>query len=206
VGKNLASFISYIFHPLLMPTYTFTVLMWLAPSSLMPIGKDLFWHILLVICLTSFLIPLLFISTLRVTSVIPDFYLDDKRQRIIPFLFVGIIYAVSTYMFYSQFSFTKVIYVLYFSTTLLITLLTLITFYWKISVHSAAIAGTFGILYALQIKNPDFNFLYLLSGLLLVTGLVTSSRLKLNAHTISQTLWGSVVGFAICFLLVYFLV
>ncbi len=189
-----------------MPTFMFLAIMWIAPPILMPISREFFFNILIIISLTSFFIPVLMLSTLRVASVIPDFYLDDRKIRIIPFLFIGIIYGVSTYMFYKQFPYTKVIYLSYFSTTLLITIITLITMYWKISVHSASIAGTFGILYAIQIKNPDFDFLYLLSGLSIIFGIVGTSRLLLNTHTTRQIIWGAVIGFVICFPIVWFFI
>ena len=206
MNKSQASIISIIFHPLLMLTYTFIAIMVIAPPVFMPLSRDLFWHVLLVVGLTSFIIPVLLISTLRVLAVIPDFYLDNKKQRIIPFLSIAIIYGISAYMFYSQFAFTKIIFVAYFSTTLLITLLTVITLYWKISFHSASIAGMFGILYAIQLRNPDYNFLYLLSAILLTIGIVSSSRLKLNAHTLGQIIGGAVIGFTICFLIFYYFV
>src|SRR5690606_11186191 len=185
-----ANLIAYVLHPLLMPSYTFILLMWLAPPALRPIGENLYFNIMLIVSITSLLIPLLMMSTLRVTLVIPNFHLEEKKQRIVPFFFVFIIYAVSTYMFYSQFNFAKLFYVAYLATSLLIFILTVITIFWKISFHSAAIAGVFGILYAIQMKFPELDLLYMLAALLVVSGLVGASRLSLQLHNYKQVIIG----------------
>lgn len=199
----MANLIAYVLHPLLMPSYTFILLMWLAPPALRPIGENLYFNIMLIVSITSLLIPLLMMSTLRVTLVIPNFHLEEKKQRVVPFFFVFIIYAVSTYMFYSQFNFAKLFYVAYLATSLLIFILTVITIFWKISFHSAAIAGVFGILYAIQMKFPELDLLYMLAALLVVSGLVGASRLSLQLHNYKQVIIGYVVGFVNCYLIVW---
>lgn len=199
----MANLIAYVLHPLLMPSYTFILLMWLAPPALRPIGENLYFNIMLIVSITSLLIPLLMMSTLRVTLVIPNFHLEEKKQRIVPFFFVFIIYAVSTYMFYSQFNFAKLFYVAYLATSLLIFILTVITIFWKISFHSAAIAGVFGILYAIQMKFPELDLLYMLAALLVVSGLVGASRLSLQLHNYKQVIIGYLVGFVNCYLIVW---
>lgn len=192
-------------HPLLMPSYTFILLMWFAPPALRPIGENLYFNILLVVSITSFLIPLLMMSTLRVTLVIPGFHLEKKKDRVVPFFFVFVIYAVSTYMFYTQFNFARLFYVSYLATSLLIFILTIITIFWKISIHSAAIAGVFGILYAIQMKFPELNLLYLLAALLVTIGIVGASRLSLQLHNYKQVILGYLVGFANCYAIVWLL-
>jgi membrane-associated phospholipid phosphatase len=187
-----------------MPSFLFVVLMWLAPSILIPIDKNAFRYLLAVVSITSFVIPMIMLTSLKLTAIIPDYYLEDRKHRIIPFIFVTIIYGASCYMFYNQFNFAKVIYQCFFSITLLLFVLTAITIFWKISIHSAAISGVFGILYALQIQNPDVDLLYLLTTFLVLIGIVGTSRMKLNAHTIEQTIAGILVGFACCFLVVWF--
>ncbi len=177
--------------------------MWYAPTLLIPIDKVVFPYLLLVVALTSFVIPLILLTSLKLSAIIPDFYLEHRSHRIVPFIFIAIIYGVSFYMFYNQFNFARIVYQSYFSMTLLILILTIITFYWKISVHSASLAGAFGILYAYQILNPDIDLLYILAVLLLITGIVGSSRMKLNAHSLGQIIAGLVVGFFSCFLTIW---
>lgn len=201
----MANLISYLMHPLLMPSYTFILLMWMAPPALRPIGENLYFNILLIVSITSLLIPLLMMSTLRMTLVIPNFHLEKKKDRVVPFFFVFVIYAVSTYMFYSQFNFAKLFYVSYLATSLLIFILTVITIFWKISIHSAAIAGVFGIIYAVQLKFPEVDLIYMLAALMVTTGIVGASRLSLQLHNYKQVISGYLIGFTNCYLIVWLL-
>ncbi len=203
MGKILAKIISIFFHPLLMPSYLLISLMWYAPSLLIPIDQQAFPYLLLVVALTSLVIPLILLTSLKFSDLIPDFYLENKNHRIIPFVFVAIIYGVSFYMFYTQFDFARIVHLTYFSITLLLLELALVTIYWKISVHSASMAGTFGIIYALQLQNPDIDLLYLLIAVILISGIVGTSRLKLNSHTLSQIMVGMLLGFVSCFITVW---
>lgn len=194
----MAKIISYVFHPLLMPTYTVMVLMWMAPPVLRPIGENLYFNVLLIVTVTSFFLPVLMLSVLKATRLIPDFYLEDRKSRIAPFLFVLVIYGVSAYMFFNQFNFAKIFYVAYSATLLLILWLVLINFFWKISIHSASVAGVFGIIYAVQLKFPEVDLLGAMAVVLLMAGVVGSSRLALQQHTYPQVLAGLALGVINC--------
>jgi membrane-associated phospholipid phosphatase len=74
----------------------------------------------------------------------------------------------------------------------LVVVATVITLFYKVSVHSLAMGGFIGILFPLI----RFSSTLLLPTTLFVvlTGVVVSSRLMLNAHTPRETLVGSLVG------------
>lgn len=205
VGKKLANIISYVLHPFLMPTYFFVVLMYFAPNTLRPLSNDLYLHVLALITITSFFIPALLMSSLRFTSIISSFTLDNKRERIIPFMFIVIIYGVSAYLFYDKFYLSRILFVSYFTITTLSVLLGLITYYLKISIHSAAVWSTFGFLYALQLKNPDLDLIYVSAACAFISGWVMSARLSLNAHNSPQVFLGGLTGFICGFGCFYFM-
>lgn len=205
VGKKLANIISYILHPFLMPTYFFVVLMYFAPDTLRPLSKELYLHVLALISITSFFIPALLMSSLRFTSFISSLTLENKKERIIPFLFVGAIYGVSAYLFYDKFYLARILFVSYFTLTVLAILLAIITYYFKISVHSAAICGTLAFLYVLQLKNSDLDLVNVTAICAFITGWVMSARLSLNAHNGRQVFLGGLAGFICSFLCFYFM-
>jgi hypothetical protein len=76
-----------------------------------------------------------------------------------------------------------------------VALLFVITLYWKISVHSAAIAGLVVFIYALfgPVTLP----------LALLIPLVAWSRLRLKRHTLPQTLAGTIMGCGVMALTLY---
>jgi membrane-associated phospholipid phosphatase len=132
--------------------------------------------------------------------------LADKKQRITPFLFVTCFYAVTAYMFYTKLKINNLIFLILTIVAVLIFLLTLITYFWKISIHGAGIGGILGFMLALGIIFPIPHFAVALSAAIVICGLVAFSRLRLNAHTPTQVYAGIVSGFIFCFLSLYFFV
>ncbi len=154
--------------------------------------------ILFILFIMTFLIPVLSISTLKMFGLIPDFKLEDRKYRVLPFVFTSCFYIVTTYAFYSKIH-VNLILDLLICISLLLLVLTAITYFWKISIHSATMGGVAGFLLALQLLYPTPSFMYPLAIVLVTGGLVMSARLYLQAHTPSQVYAGAIVGFAICY-------
>jgi membrane-associated phospholipid phosphatase len=75
-----------------------------------------------------------------------------------------------------------------------------ITVFYKASIHSLAACGMLGILLPMNKAVEDGSLLYPLLGVMLLTGLVLSARLQLQAHTPRQVLVGATAGFAASFI------
>ncbi len=76
----------------------------------------------------------------------------------------------------------------------LLCISTVITLWWKISLHSAAVGATLGGLVAYA-SLFSFNPVWWLCLGLIVSGLVNSSRMLLRQHTLWQVTGGTLVGF-----------
>jgi len=75
----------------------------------------------------------------------------------------------------------------------------IITLFYKVSMHSLGIMGMLGILLPLN-KVAENNSLLMPSIIVLIIGgLVMSARLQLNAHSPREVLTGSITGFTIGF-------
>ena len=74
----------------------------------------------------------------------------------------------------------------------LVVTATVITFFYKVSVHSLALWGMVGILFPLVKFSPAL--LWPTAIIIALAGLVISSRLILDAHTPRETLVGSIAG------------
>ena len=197
--ETFAYFVSLIFHPLLMPSYLFLFIIRFATSLMQPLRVESLYEILTVIFVVTFIVPVLSLGTLRLTKYIDDFSLEKREQRIVPFLFISCFYGITTYMFYSKLSVNNIIVVVFGSTTFLILILTLITVFWKISVHGAAVGGIIGFITALSMLFPIASMGLILAVLVLIAGIIIHSRLLLNAHTPSQAYIGTMLGFFVCY-------
>jgi hypothetical protein len=198
-------FISFALHPLLMPTFVFTVIFYFLPESVKPIDNEAIPYLILAILITTFIIPVLSISALRFTSTISSFSLRNRKERVVPFIFIGMFYALTTYLFIHRIQVNEVISLMMITTSVLIGLLTAITLKYKISIHAAGICGGAGYLISLAHVYQSEALIYPAAAAIVLCGLVMSARLYLNSHTLNEVAAGCFLGFGLCFGSVYFL-
>jgi hypothetical protein len=194
----LARLVSVLFHPLLMATYLFVILALTLPSALAPIQPSSHITFILLIFIVTFLLPLFNIAIFKFFGTIDSITMVNRRERILPFSFVLMIYVAITYLLYSRTqislddNFLKLMMVI----DLLVVASLLATIFFKVSVHSIGIWGLIGITIPLT-KISEVNALfYVTVGLILMAGIIMSSRLQLGVHTSREVMWGGVIGLA----------
>lgn len=195
--KRIAKITSYLLHPLVMPLYAILVIFWATPFALiLPYRAKLF--LLLIVYLSTVQIPLLFLFLLRKTGRLNSFALRERNERIVPLLFAALMYYI-TYMIMTNIirlhSFFPKIFLML---TFFLLLLAVITKFWKISLHMAAMGG-------LVILVLHFSYYpMLLLVVIFLSGLLGTSRLLLQAHNSTQIYVG--FGLGISYFSGYFLV
>ena len=204
--KRLADVLSWVFQPLLITTLVFASLFYFAPLAVSPMSGDARERLLILIFLVTFIIPAVSLIIFKISSSIASLFMENRKERYVPFAFITIFYATACYLFIYKFQLNTTFAVVMVSITLTILLITIITFFWKISAHSAGMCGLVGFLLAFAYKFPENNLFYPLILSILLAGAVLSARLYLNAHSASEVGGGAVLGFTICFLSVFFFV
>ena len=135
------------------------------------------------------------------------------RKERLPVLILVTIYYLMTYYIFRYWNSTLLNlfhpYLSFlFAGLVLIVTLTVITYFWKISLHSSSISALCGGMMAetliAQPVGGQEQVFYINMVLLVFIGLVSFSRLFLKAHTLSQTIAGIVLGFSLAFSLVFF--
>lgn len=197
-------FVSAAFHPLLMPTYTGLLVYWVAPSIFSPVPNDYIPHFIGIIFLTTCIIPGGSILFLKITKTVSNLDLTNRKERVLPFLFVSCFYGVSTYMFHYKLNTSSMITAIMIITTILIVILSLISLKFKISIHSSAIWGVCGIVSALAFQYQGFSQIIVIAIPFVAAGLTSSSRLYLGRHSPDQVWKGATLGFFFCFIGTYF--
>ena len=133
-------------------------------------------------------------------GTIPSLHMRSRRERILPFIAITLIYSVVVLMFFykvtQNVNFNKVMLIV----ACMVLTGTLFTFFQKISIHSLAICGALGILIPLNKAAENSVLLWPSIAVLILAGLVMSARLYLNAHTPREVLYGAVTGFSVGFL------
>jgi hypothetical protein len=194
--KEAAKVISVVFHPLLMTTYLFLLLTYFLPVILQPAQPSI-WIILLIF-VTTFALPAVNFLLLRLTGSIRDLSMPHRHQRILPFIFISAIYIFVTVMFYWKFPIPNLLRLMMIVSAMVV-FATVVTFFYKISVHSLAMWGAVGMMLPMNKVSEIGSLLIPTAIVIVIAGMVMSARLALNAHTPREILIGSTSGFAIGF-------
>jgi membrane-associated phospholipid phosphatase len=196
--RQVAKFISVVFHPLLLTTYLVIILSYYFPSMLM-IRKENRMIIVGLVFVFTFVLPAVNLVMLRAFGNIQSLTLQSRKERILPFVFISLLYLLVTVLFYFKLPFSANFNKLMMIISALVVVSLLITFFYKISIHSIAMGGGIGILLPLNQVTEQMSLLWPTAFTILATGLVMSSRLMLDAHTPREVMYGGVVGFVVGF-------
>jgi hypothetical protein len=201
--KNLiANIISWVFHPLLMVTYLFTIFILFFPVGLEPIRANTQWNFLFLVFSMTFLLPVVNIVLLKFFGTLSRFSMPTRKDRIVPFFFIAVLHTLLIYMFYSRTRISiddNLLKFLIIADALIVASF-VITLFYKISVHAIGVWGLTGILLTLNQITTHGALFYPLVGCIAIAGAVMSARLQLNAHTSREVWMGAVVGLAVSFI------
>jgi hypothetical protein len=191
--ENTARLISILLHPALIPTYIFSFIFFFSPS-LIAYKSEQKLALLAMIFLLTFIFPVLSLFIYYKLRLISSLSIVNRQERILPFLTISIFYLVITYFFSMQPHIFALIGQVMLGITLVVVAVSITTFFYKISVHSAGVGGAVSILMGLQYLYPQEYFLYPIILWIFLLGLVVSARLALEAHTFDELIAGVLVG------------
>ncbi|EON79429.1 hypothetical protein ADIS_0119 [Lunatimonas lonarensis] len=203
MDRKIAWILSVVFQPLLMPSLIVAVLMYLVPEATAT-PNSAKWSLLLLVGLTTCVIPLISMVGMRLTYSIDSFHLPSRQQRVIPFSLVTVFYGMTATFFYLRLNVDELISFTLTLITVCLGLLTVITFFWKISAHATAVAGVSAIMCVLLMRFESAVLFYPFLASILVAGAVSSARLALDVHNPAEILGGFLLGFLLCFSGYYF--
>ena len=175
-----AKIISVIFHPLFIPVYGIAII-FSAPTlyGYLPfaVKKLLF----LIVLINNVLLPLSLLPFFRYRNIISSWSVENRRERIIPLLITTFLYSATSFIIFG-FPIPVFLKSFIFAASFLSLLVTVINFWWKISLHSVGAGALIAVVW------------YLIS-VIIAGGLVLSSRLRLNFHNPQQVWFGFLTGF-----------
>lgn len=196
--RPVALFVSILFHPLLLTTYLVLLIGLFFPQMLMIPSQHFRVVLLFVFCFT-FVLPVINLMMLRVFGAISSYSLRSRKERLIPFIGISVIYVALTFLFLYRLPFSINFIKLIAIVTMLVVASTIFTFFMKVSIHSLAMWGGVGILLPLNKAMEDTTLLWPTAGVIVIAGVVMTARLYLQAHTPREVLYGSISGFIIGF-------
>ena len=194
--KTFSKIISYIFHPMLMPTLG-VFLIFQAGTHLSLLPLDAKRIIYLTVFISTFIMPVSILPLFLQLKVIKSFQMETAKERRIPVFVTGIFYFLG-YLLLKKMGVPSVLGNFVLASLMAVFIAVGITIYWKISMHMIAIGGLTGVMLAIALRfNIDLTFY--LSLLILVSGIIASARLHLGAHNQTQIYAGYVLGLVVVF-------
>lgn len=157
--------------------------------------------ILLVVLFSTGILPMLTVAVLALNPRF-DINMQNSRDRIIPLLFSSAFYYLG-YMLLNKMKAFPVFKIFMIASVLVIVVLLIISFKWKISSHMAALGALAGTFFALSFRS-GVNPIGPIILVVLVSGIVGSARLILQKHSLAQITAGYFSGFLILYLVIYF--
>jgi len=192
--KKLAPVISYLFHPLIMPSLGLLIILNSGTylSLYDPAAKR---AVLFVMALGTLVFPLMMLPILYYRSLVTSYKDASREERLIPQVIILVLYII-TFVYFQRLPLNRVIHAYVLSAAVLLLLVILLNLRFHLCIHSAALGGITGLIIALiyLFQTPLLGVL-LLS--LLAAGLTGSSRLALETHRWWDVLAGFLFGFCV---------
>lgn len=194
IPDRLAKIVSGLFHPLFIPLYGLIILL-SAPTFLHYLPADVKNIIFLILLINNVLIPLALLPFFRYRNIISSYNIEEKSERVMPLLTTSILYCTTSFIvFRYQIPFFLKSFI--FATSILSILVSMINFWWKISIHSVGAGALTATVFVLSLKMHTPLLWYMIA-VILAAGLILTSRLKLNSHNPSQVWVGFLMGFLV---------
>lgn len=183
-------FISYLFHPVFFPFFGSCLYF-----SIFTPNVDSYQVGLILTCifLGSVIVPILFLWMLKYFKLIQNFQIPSVNERKLPLLFFLLVSFLITKIL-SSFRILPDLTIMFIGITFIsLIAYILISFRFKISLHAISIGGVIGVILALS-RLYNMNLILLISILIMIAGIILTSRLKLKAHTDIEVYVGFLAG------------
>ena len=196
----IAQALSSIFSPFHLPVVGLLLLFCFSYLSFLP--WDVKLYILLLVYTFTILLPTALIRLYRRYQGWSRIELGIKERRMVP-------YVISIMCYFTCYYLLSLNHVSHFIGSIVVASLmiqvvcAIINLWWKISTHSAAIGGVTGAFVAFA-AIFNFNPVWWICLLLLLTGMVGTSRIILRQHTLEQVVAGYLIGIVCAFLAVVY--
>lgn len=195
----ISSFFSCLLSPLLMPTYGIIVSLWM--TNLLVLTLPAKMTVLAVIFTLTCVAPILIILLLKALNIIKDPHLNNRKERLFPYVGVIACYVASAVYLFSI-NAPEWMWMFMFGGGCASLISMIVNFKWKISAHMAGIGGFVALLCRINADGDGaFELLPVICVAIAIAGILGTSRIAMERHTFWQVMAGMANGF-IC---VYFL-
>ncbi len=191
--RYIAKFISFLLHPLFIPTFFFYFLMIVVPYKFEGITDwQLKMRLFSVFWLTAFF-PAFAVFLLWRLKFSESIFLRTQKERIIPYVITMFFYW---WMYYLSRNFTDqplALKFFYFGIFIASSLGLIVNNFIKVSLHAMGVSGLLMAVLLVNLHYPISNVLWVGVAILL-SAIVVSARMIVSDHTKQELIIGFVIG------------
>ncbi|MDE6287341.1 MAG: phosphatase PAP2 family protein [Muribaculaceae bacterium] len=196
-----AQWVSDVFSPLLIPVYGMVIALWCTDMRSLPEDGRVIATI--IVGIISGFIPFVTIAFLIKTGKVHTRSIANPRERFLP-MSIGAVCYLAAGTFVKSAGAPMWLVSFFVAAAIATGIAMAVTTRWKISAHATAVGGLAGMTaWCVCHGTADIEAVIELSIVILIAGLVATSRLLLQRHTMGQVLAGLALGFACCFSLMF---
>ncbi len=192
--NNFSKFFSFVFHPLIMPSIGILIL-FNSNSYINFLTFDAKKIIFLIVFISTFLLPLLFVPFYFFHNIIKNLEMSNHKERIIPFATTSVVYLFCYFLLH-RLAVPIIIESFILASFITILVLLIISYKWKISAHMIGIGGLAGTIVGFSFLL-GVNLMFYLLPVIILSGLIASSRMILKTHNPPQVYSGWIIGFVV---------
>lgn len=189
-----ARFISVLLHPLFMPAYGLMII-FTAPTLYFYLPAEVKKILMLVLVANNIIVPAALIPLFRHRNIISSWTMEKREERVIPLLATAVTYVITS-IIVNRFGLPVMIKAYFNSVSIVALAMLVINFRFNISLHSAGAGALTAVVAVLWIVMAE-NLVWFMVPVLLVSGLIITLRLILNAHKPAEVYAGYLTGLAI---------
>ncbi|MEO7960638.1 MAG: hypothetical protein ABIR19_03770 [Ginsengibacter sp.] len=192
--KIFATIFSYIFHPLFIPVIATWYLTFIQPGFFTGIPPEEKFFIIIRVAYNTIFFPAFTVLLLKGLGFIKSIFLKTQRERIIPYVATNLFYFWMYLVFRNQPAVPGVLTAFIFGIFLASSLALLANIYFKISMHGLGVGSLFGLLLIIIFSGFSYGVFLPAMSIILLTGVVATSRLVISDHTPFHVYIGILLG------------
>ncbi len=192
---NIEKAVSYVIHPIIFGIIA-TLSYFIINPKFLP--KDLKFHIIGIVFISTYLIPIIFLFLLKSFNTIDSFHLSSIDERKFPLFFFIVLNALLSYRLF-QIPNLELLALFFLASSISLFIVYFSLYFGiKISLHTLSLSlfTTFILILSYVFK---IRLIFLLSFLILLSGYISYVRLKLKVHTALEVYLGYLIGIIIEF-------
>ena len=204
MNKNIWNFISYLFHPALMPTLGTLIVLRCDPNFYITFELDRpLLTVLAIVFISTYILPLLLSGILYKLGRVSSLTQPIENDRRILLAFTALCFILVYYAFHNIPASGKSLKIFMLGINISIITTLLVSLFTKVSFHSVGVGGLVGTVIGLM-RYTQTELYPLLIAAVFVAVLVGVSRYKLKAHDAFNIYVGLIIGISTQALVFFF--